>query len=364
MPALRRVLVLLALLSLGMALTGFGPAGIALDSNDPMPVSGRDVQSARELVAPELSAAAYIVTDEASGKLLLSKQEHVRRPMGSTTKIMTALLVLERAKLDDQVTVQVDAAKMPDSSVMGLVPGERLTVRELMYGLLLPSGNDAALALAQHVAGGESQFVALMNRRAADLGLANTHFDNPHGLDGAEHYSSAADLAKLTRIALQNRTFAEMVATRELTVKGSKLVYPLRNTNPILGRPGVEGVKTGQTDGAGPCLVSAIRRDGHRLIIVVLASANRADETLRLANAAFSAYAWPRYRPSPDPFSPVNQTVDPGDLGKAGVEPAAAWRIRHTIDLIDASARRVRFLLAGEPVAEGALVACPPAGCP
>src|SRR3990172_91439 len=178
---------------------------------------------------------------------------------------MTALLALERGQLDRLVRVDVDASQLGYSSVMGLRPGEELTLEDLLYGLLLPSGNDAALAVAGHLGGSVARFVDLMNQRAAELGLVNTHFANPHGLDAPEHYSSAADLVRLARTAMANPTFAKIVSTRERTVRGKLATYELRNTNRLLGTyPGVDGVKTGSTDAAGQCLVAAAQRGGGR----------------------------------------------------------------------------------------------------
>jgi D-alanyl-D-alanine carboxypeptidase len=207
--------------------------------------------------------------------------------MASTTKIMTALLALERGSLEQVVAVDVDYRDFVDSSLMGLVRGERLTLLDLLYGLMLPSGNDAAVQIARSIGGSEKAFVDLMNRRAAELGLADTHFANPHGLDAPGHYTSARDLARLTDVALQNPTFARIVVTERKTVRG-KYSYNLRNTNALLARNDVLGVKTGNTDAAGRCTVVEFKRQGREVIVVILNSANRDTMALRVANYAYA----------------------------------------------------------------------------
>jgi D-alanyl-D-alanine carboxypeptidase len=170
---------------------------------------------------------------------------------------------------------------------MGLVQGEELTVRDLLHGLLLVSGNDAAMALADYVGGSVDDFVADMNDRAASLGMVNTRFANPHGLDADLHYSSAADLLLLTREALNWAEFREIVAKAESTVAGHYLV----NTNQLLGTyEGSEGVKTGTTDLAGECLVALVSRNGTRLVLVVLGSDDRYSDARALLDFAFTTY--------------------------------------------------------------------------
>jgi D-alanyl-D-alanine carboxypeptidase len=197
---------------------------------------------------------------------------------------------------------------------------------DLLSGLLLPSGNDAALAIARAVSGGDEAFVALMNERAAELGLADTHFANPHGLDAPDHFSSAADLARLTRVALRNPILAQIVATQQKTVRG-RIAYDLRNTNPLLGRPDVEGVKTGHTELAGACLVAAVRRGGHRVLVVVLASPDARAETLALADYAFSAYAWPDLSLPAGPFDLDPTTGQRAALSQRPAVVLPRWQV-------------------------------------
>ena len=172
------------------------------------------------------------------------------------------------------------------STVMGVQPGEHVTVRDLLYGLMLPSGNDAAVALAWHVDGSEQAFVARMNARARALGLRDTSFVNPHGLDfqsWAGGYTSAYDLAVMTRAALENGTFRQIVATRTWTARTDRNVYLLQTQNGLLGAyPGADGVKIGWTRRAGQTMVASAARDGHRLIAVVLGSTNRTGDARRL----------------------------------------------------------------------------------
>ena len=246
--------------------------------------------------APVLAGDGAILIDEASGVTLFEKDPHNRLPPASLTKIMTALLALERGHLDDQVEVNVDSRKMRGSTVMGLIPGERLSLEDLLYGLMLPSGNDAALAIAEQVSGSQEAFVALMNQRAAELGMINTHYANPHGLDAPSHYTSAFDLAVLTRVAMQRQDFRTIVNTRYHVAKGLLSTYDLGTLNPLYGRlAGVDGVKTGFTRTARQTLVGTVTRDGHRVIAVILRSPDRASDGTALLRWAFEAYAWPSF---------------------------------------------------------------------
>ncbi|MSQ31214.1 MAG: D-alanyl-D-alanine carboxypeptidase [Dehalococcoidia bacterium] len=243
--------------------------------------------------APAISGDAAILLDEASGVTLFQKDAHARLPPASLTKIMTALVALEQGHLDAEVTVNIDSRRMRGSTVMGLVPGDRLTLEDLLYGLMLPSGNDAALALAEHVSGSTEAFVAAMNQRAADLGLVDTHFANPHGLDAAAHYTSAFDLAVLARVAMQRPDFRKIANTKYRVVMGAVATYTLGTLNPLYDRlSGVDGVKTGYTRTARQTLVGSVTRDGHRVLVVVLRSSDRASDGAALLNWAFAAHAW------------------------------------------------------------------------
>src|SRR5690606_15208617 len=207
-------------------------------------------------------------------------------PPASTTKILTAILALERSRLDEIVTVSRKAASTPGSTAR-LYPGQKIRMIDLLHGLLLQSGNDAAVAIAEHLAGSEAAFVSWMNQRAAELGALNSRFQNSHGLDKPGHFSTAYDLALISRIALVYPTFAEIVRKRTYQYEGQTWT----NTNKLLWRfEGLEGIKTGTTSGAGYCLVAAASQDGMQLISVVLGSNNRWDDSSRLLSWGFEEF--------------------------------------------------------------------------
>jgi D-alanyl-D-alanine carboxypeptidase len=285
----RQAVGFLLLLAVALGSAGFGPPVITDGGYPPLRLDPDSVVVlSRSRRPPPVTAAAALVVDLDSGQALYSLRAEERLPPASTAKIMTALLTLQRANLDDVVQVSARAAGRVGSR-MGLTPGEKLTVRDLLYGLLLPSGNDAAAALAEHIAGSEEAFVALMNSTAAGLGLRGTHFTSPHGMDNPSETVSATDLVSLTRAALAYPAFSEIVATPAVSVAGLKLV----NTNQLLGTfPGADGVKTGTTDAAGECLVASRTRDGHRLLVVLLGSQDRYGEASALLSWANSGWQW------------------------------------------------------------------------
>ena len=215
---------------------------------------------------PQVSAKSAALLDGTTGECLYEKNGDQRALIASTTKIMTCLLVCEAGDLDRTVTVPETAAGTEGSS-MYLKSGETLTRRELLYGMMLHSGNDAALTLAISISGSEAAFVRQMNRRACALNLTQTHFANPHGLDSGENYSTALDLARLAQAALQNEQFRAVVSTKTITCAGRTLT----NHNKLLWRyDGCIGVKTGYTRHAGRILVSAAERGGRMLIAVTI----------------------------------------------------------------------------------------------
>lgn len=223
---------------------------------------------------PEVSAKGAILIDAATGEILYEKNAYEQLPMASTTKIMSALLALEHGNLDEQFVVDKEAIQVEGSS-MGLQEGDIVTLRTLVCGMLLPSGNDAANCAAVRVAGSVEAFVQLMNERAVEMGLTSTHFVTPSGLDDYtdEHYSTAYDMAVLTREALKNEDFREICGKTNIKVEFGNPPYErwLTNTNKLLTMcDGVIGVKTGFTDKARRCLVSACERDGATLICVTL----------------------------------------------------------------------------------------------
>ena len=231
--------------------------------------------SAKELT---VSAKSAIVIEKLTGKVLYEHNAYEKLPMASTTKIMSALLTAESGGIDKRFTVDKDAIKVEGSS-MGLVPGDKVTKRILIYGMLLPSGNDAANAAAVSVSGSVQKFVQLMNDKAKALGLSDTHFVTPSGLDDDtdEHYSTSYDMARLASFALDNGIFREIcgVSSAKLSFGDPPYDRWLVNTNKLLSSlDGVIGVKTGFTDKAGRCLVSACERNGTTLICVTLNDRN------------------------------------------------------------------------------------------
>lgn len=239
---------------------------------------------------PAVSAKAGVLMDAQTGCLLWEHNPDEKRPMASTTKIMTVLLTLESGGLDDCFTVDPQAIRVEGSS-MGLREGDTVTKRTLCAGMLLPSGNDAANAAAVAVAGSVPAFLERMNARAAEIGMTHTCFATPSGLDAEGHGASARDMALLAREALRNPEFAEICRRPQMTVTFGNPPFPrtLYNTNKLLSRDSsITGVKTGFTDAAGRCLVSACERDGHRLICVTLHDKNDWEDHLALYDFGFS----------------------------------------------------------------------------
>lgn len=236
--------------------------------------------------APSVSAAASVVMEAESGRVLFEKNAHSPRLIASTTKILTALVVLEHCGTDEDVIIKPEWTNIEGSS-MYLTAGKSYTVQQLLYGLLLASGNDAAVALAGHCAGSTEAFAALMNEKARALGCENSHFVNPNGLDDPEHYASAYDLALITRDALKNEDFRSIVSQSSATV--GEMTY--RNHNRLLQMyDGVFGVKTGYTMAAGRSLVSCCEREGLTLICVTLSAPDDWDDHMSLYNWAYERW--------------------------------------------------------------------------
>ncbi|MFN0074605.1 MAG: D-alanyl-D-alanine carboxypeptidase family protein [Chloroflexota bacterium] len=240
----------------------------------------------------QISGQGAVVLDGQTGAVLFGKNARRRMAMASCTKMITAIIALERGRLDDRVTVDVDGLKMAiemESTIMGLKVGDTLTLETLLYGLMLPSGNDAAVAIARHIAGSEAQFVDLMNAKVRELGLEDTHFKNSHGLDASGHYSTPYDQASIARYGMTNPVFARLAAAREYAGDG----YQLWNTNRLLWNyPGADGVKPGFTDDAGSALVASATRDGHRIITAVIKANSAAIDSVPLLDWAFRSFRW------------------------------------------------------------------------
>lgn len=244
--------------------------------------------------APALTAESIMIRDMQSAAPMYELNTNQRLRPASITKLMTALVSLEHYDLDQVLTVRqlIPATAEAD---MGLKIGDTITVRNLLYGLLIPSGNDAAATLADNFPGGNEQFVSAMNQKAKDLHMENTHFDNPSGLDSPTHFTTAHDLSLLATEALKNNLVASLVKTRATTVTDitGKRFYKLQNVNQLLGFTyGVDGVKTGFTDEAGQCLITSVSRNGHRIIIVLLKSQDRFGESAQLIDWVFRNYQW------------------------------------------------------------------------
>ena len=239
------------------------------------------------------SAQSAIVMERSSNRVLFEQNADAHLPMASTTKIVTALTVINHANLDDLVEVSPKAVGIEGSSVY-LRTGEHLTVKELLYGLMLRSGNDCAVALALHVAGSIESFAEMMNETAKELGCVDCHFANPHGLHDEQHYTSARDLATLTCAALSNADFQEIVATKSMRISNEGMEYDrlLVNKNKLLTNfDDADGVKTGYTKKAGRCFVGSATRNGMQVVVVVLNCGPMFEETADMLNVAFANYS-------------------------------------------------------------------------
>jgi serine-type D-Ala-D-Ala carboxypeptidase (penicillin-binding protein 5/6) len=292
----------------------FGQSGV---------VQAAEIARYQPMSPPPISADAVFVTDISTGTELFALNAEEPLPPASLTKIVSALVVLERANLEDFVEIQQEDIVSAEESQVGLVAGDHLSVRDLLQGMLIPSGNDATLALARHVGAstiGEqapaeeavAEFVSMMNAKAAELGATSSHFMNPTGIDDAGHVMSARDIAVLTTAALQNPLFSEIVATTS-AVLGSELVpdgYRVTTTNQLLAEGLVSGVKTGTTAKAGGCLVTSFSVGPNQVVAVILGSdvgeatdgsqdtSARFAETRALLDAVKADYLWV------DPTSP------------------------------------------------------------
>ncbi|AJQ29936.1 D-alanyl-D-alanine carboxypeptidase family protein [Pelosinus fermentans] len=244
---------------------------------------------------PKIEAQAAILIDAKTGQILFEKNSHIRNAPASTTKVLTAIIAIESGRLDEEVKVSARAANTTGSS-MHLSTGQLISMRELVIGLLMRSGNDAAVAIAEHLAGSVENFVMLMNDKAQSLDAANSHFVNPHGLTAVNHYSTAFDLAWIARYALTNPTFSMIVNTKETNIewldrKGKEHDQSLKNTNKLLWLlEEADGVKTGTTNQAGPCLISSATRGNQKLIAVVLHDHSRWYDSMKLLKYGFDAF--------------------------------------------------------------------------
>ncbi|NLD42715.1 MAG: D-alanyl-D-alanine carboxypeptidase [Chloroflexi bacterium] len=284
MPAKYPLVALLVIASL--LCSGFGPAVLTESDLAQRPVTPSQLRAWRLSDCPGVSAKAYMVVSPTTGQVLCAHNEHERHAPASLVKIVTALVALEHNRQDEKIMVQwMDVTTY---SVTRLLKGEVYSLRELLMALLVPSDNAAALTIARHVAGDAATFVGWMNDYVARLGLQDTHFANPHGLDAPDGYSTAYDMAILARYAMANPSFADFVG-RSATIVGDYL-WP--STNQLYGvYPGVIGVKTGTTDEAGECLIAYVDRPQGEVLTVVLGSEDRYADTTTLLNYYYATYA-------------------------------------------------------------------------
>ena len=252
--------------------------------------------TAQAAEAPQNGAKAYVLMEATTGRILAEKNAQEALPMASTTKIMTAILAIEKGDPEEIVTVPQECQGIEGTSVY-LRGGETLTLRELVCGLMLASGNDAAETIAHHIGGSLTGFAEMMNEKAKEIGAKNTNFITPHGLPCEGHYTTAEDLARIASYAMQNETFRKIVSTASMDLpadEDSPARY-LRNKNRLLWQyEGGNGIKTGYTDAAGKCLVGGAEREGMQLVSVVLNDRSMFPDSMELLDYGFAEYSMQR----------------------------------------------------------------------
>ena len=285
-------LLLASTLSLASSVSGLA-AQDTFDDSTLLSVAPIPYQQEDYIAPGYMSATATIAVDLESQSTLYEYNSQARLPIASLTKLMTAFVILEENDTDDIVTISSNAASTVGSS-MGLYTGEQITVKNLLYGLLIESGNDSAVALAEHNAGSESAFVTKMNQKAKELGMYNTAYANTTGLDSSIAYSSARDLALLSSHLSRDPSIREIVRQESATVSSTTgISHTLTSTNILLGQYGIKGLKTGKTPVAGECLITlAESPDSHEIITVVLGSGNRFGDSSTLVDWIYRAYIW------------------------------------------------------------------------
>lgn len=240
----------------------------------------------------DINAKGVVLMEMTSKRVLYQKNAHVKLPMASTTKIMTALVAIENGNLTDVITVPPEASGVEGSSIW-LSAGEKHTLEDLLYGLMLSSGNDAAVTIAIHIGGSVEGFAEMMNAKAKEIGAEDTNFVTPHGLHDKNHYTTAYDLGLISAVAMENAEFSKIVNTRNKTIpwEGSTWDRSLRNKNKIIWQyDGGNGIKTGYTSNAGRCLVSAANREDMQLIGVVLNCPDMFEDSKKMLSYGFDAY--------------------------------------------------------------------------
>lgn len=245
----------------------------------------------KEIPLPKITASGIFIIDLDTGIVLLEKNANERYKPASLTKIMTALVAMDYFNEDS--ILYVKNGQLSNGNKVDLKKGDELIATDLLYALLVPSGNDAALTFAENYPGGYQSFINRMNSKATEMGLKNTHFVNVSGVESQNHFTSAYDITLLAKTALSRPQFSSIVSTQKITVKSLKgNFYPLETTNILLGSPGIYGVKTGWTPEAGECLVILAEKDGHSIIISLLNSKDRFGEAKTLFSWIFENFSW------------------------------------------------------------------------
>ena len=240
-----------------------------------------------------VDSPAAVVIDYKTGRILYDKNASQKRPMASLTKVLTSIMLVENCKMDEMIEVPKNAAWIGGSTV-GLKKGDKVSAESLLYGMLLPSGNDCAYTVGEHIGGSIENYGVMATKKAHDIGAINTSIANPHGLDNENHYSTAYDMALITRYALNNKYINEAVATKSKTVNFGSFSKNLNNTNALLrSYEFADGVKTGFTNGANRCLIASATKDNERYIVVVLGAETtkiRFNDARKLLEESFNRY--------------------------------------------------------------------------
>ncbi len=325
---------------------------------------------------PSVSARSAALIEMESGRLIFGKNENEQRPMASTTKIMTSLIAIESGKLDEEIVITDEMVRVEGTS-MGLLPGYRITLRGLCYGMLLESGNDASNAVAFALSGSLEEFSLLMNKKAAEIGLKNSHFVTPSGLDAPGHYSTALDMARLGAAAMKNIVFAEIAGSRSAVVYfgNPPARRKLYNHNRLLTMyKGANGIKTGFTKKSGRCLVSSAERDGVRLVAVTLNAGDDWNDHCKMFDYGFSVLKKVELDCSLDGVSlPVAGgvksacAVSLAGTPVAGLKESEVSKVQRVIELprfeyapikAGEAVGKVRYYLDGSEIACADIVAC------
>ena len=256
----------------------------AFVSEPSMPVS-------KNISPKEITASGIFITDLDTGVVLFEKNANTRLEPASLTKIMTALVAMDY--FDEDTVLSVINGQNANGNTVDLKKGDKLIASDILFALLVPSGNDAAVTLAENYPGGYQAFISRMNSKVTEMGLQNTHFSNVSGVESQNHYTSAYDITMLAKAALSRSQFSSIVSTQKITIKSLKgNIYPLETTNLLLGIPGIFGVKTGWTPGAGECLVILVEKDNHPVIISLLGSKDRFGEAKILFEWVYENFSW------------------------------------------------------------------------